>query len=314
MLLTDYFNPTSNIGWDYAKSCGIKDAVFRLPETEGFDVADIQDWKQATKEINDFGMKIRVIEPLPNYLHDHIKKGDDKREWAIRQVIQMLKIMDAFDIRTLCFNFMAEVGWLRTSSKKPLRETAYATEFNEKEVDLSTEGISEEKLWENYKIFADEVVPYAEKYGIDLALHPDDPPISPINGNVDRIMISKANIEKAMNIHPSENLGITMCQANFYLMGGDIYQTVSSFKDKIKFIHFRNVSGDKHCFHETFHDEGDIQMGQLMSHYKNLGIDVPIRVDHVPTMMKESENFTPGYGNIGKLYAIGYLKGLIENS
>ena len=169
--------------------------------------------------------------------------------------------------------------------------------------------ITEQKLWENYEYFIRAVIPYAEKYNITLALHPDDPPVTRL-GEVSRIMISAANIEKAVNIVKSDHLGITMCQASYAMMGENLYEVIPHFADKIRFVHFRNAKGNKNHFRETFHDNGDLEMGKLLRLYDMCGIDVPIRVDHVPTMAGEKSNI-PGYDALGRLYAIGYLKGLL---
>jgi mannonate dehydratase len=94
-------------------------------------------------------------------------------------------------------------------------------------------------------------------------------------------------------------------------MGEDLEQTVKELADKIFFIHFRNVRGNKLDFSETFHDNGDIDMAEMIRIYSKYGIDVPIRVDHVPTMAEENSNL-PGYDIMGRMFAIGYLKGLLE--
>ena len=73
-------------------------------------------------------------------------------------------------------------------------------------------------MWNNYEYFIKTVIPYAEKYGIQLALHPDDPPLEKLGG-VSRIMTSYENINKAINIVNSKNLGVTMCQATYCMMG-----------------------------------------------------------------------------------------------
>lgn len=106
-------------------------------------------------------------------------------------------------------------------------------------------------------------------------------------------------------------MGITLCQANFYLMGENLRDIADLFADKIFFIHFRNVTGTATRFHETFHDNGDIRMADVLHYYIKKGIDVPIRVDHVPTMYGEQTSLA-GYGTSGRLYAIGYLKGILE--
>ena len=171
--------------------------------------------------------------------------------------------------------------------------------------------ITADELWRNYEYFVKAVVPEAEKYGIKLALHPDDPPV-PRLGDVERIMISRANIRRAVyEILPSDSLGITMCQANYFLMGEDLEDTIKEFAHKIHLIHFRNTKGEPMHFRETFHDNGDMDMARLMRVYVENNIHVPIRVDHVPTMAGEVSAL-PGYDAMGRLFAIGYLKGILD--
>ena len=109
----------------------------------------------------------------------------------------------------------------------------------------------------------------------------------------------------------SPYLGVTFCQACYYLMGERLEIVIPELKDKIFFIHFRNVRGTKNDFRETFHDDGDIDMAKTMRLYYENNIDVPIRVDHVPTLAGE-ETSTAGYASLGRLFAIGYLKGIID--
>ena len=102
-----------------------------------------------------------------------------------------------------------------------------------------------------------------------------------------------------------------MCQATYHIMGEDLEKVITDFADKIYFVHFRNTTGRPEHFRETFHDNGDINMARIMRVYIENGIDVPIRVDHVPTMAGEDVN-NPGYDAIGRLFAIGYLKGILD--
>lgn len=310
MILTDYLTSTHDICWDFAKQCGVENVVIRLPETDDFDIEDISHWQKVYDSFTDFGIKPIIIEPMPNNLHDHIKIGDEKRDECIQKVINMFPIMAKFGIHTVCFNFMAHIGWLRTSSDIRERGGALVTGFDMDDFTPGDKEISAEKLWDNYMYFINAVIPHAEKYNINLALHPDDPPVEKL-GDVSRIMISAKNIDRAINTVKSDNLGITMCQATYLMMGEDIFKVIPHFADKIKFIHFRNAVGNKYKFHETFHDNGAIDMAKIMRLYKECGIDVPVRVDHVPTMAGEKSTVA-GYDALGRLFAIGYLKGLIE--
>ena len=206
---------------------------------------------------------------------------------------------------------MAHIGWLRTRSDYPERGGASVTAFDMADFRPTRAAITAQQLWDNYKYFLDALLPEAEKCGIRLALHPDDPPV-PRLGEVERIMISKENIRKAIyDIHPSENLGLTMCQANFHIMGEDLEQVIEQFREKIFFVHFRNTTGNPLAFRETFHDNGDIDMAKIMACYVRNGIDVPVRVDHVPTLAGEASQFA-GYDALGRYFAIGYLKGILD--
>lgn len=311
MILADYFRSEHDASWDFAIQSGVKHGFIRLPEDEAFDLTDASHWKTVHKKFMDFGITPVVVEPMPNCVHDHIKAGDAFRDESIEKVLKMFPIMRELGIDTICFNWMAHIGWLRTSSDYPERGGAKVTEFNMADFKSTGAKITADELWKNYEYFIKAVIPDAEKYGIKLALHPDDPPV-PRLGDVERIMINKANIKKAVyDIVDSDSLGVTMCQANYFIMGEDLEKVIEEFAQKIYVVHFRNTKGEPCHFRETFHDNGDINMAELMKVYVKNGVNVPIRVDHVPTMAGEVSSL-PGYDSMGRLFAIGYLKGILD--
>ena len=311
MLLTDYLRSQYDLTWDYALQCGVRHGVIRLPEDEAFDVTDFSHWQQVHKRFTDFGITPVIIEPMPNSLHDHIKAGDDMRDQSIEKALKMFPIMDKLGIRTVCFNWMPYIGWLRTSDNITERGGAKVTGFDINDFTPTDKTITAAELWDNYEYFIKAVISDAEKYGIKLALHPDDPPLERLGG-VERIMISYENINKAVNIVKSDSLGVTMCQATYLMMGENLYDVIPKLADKIFFVHFRNAVGNKFKFHESFHDNGLIDMADIMRLYKRCGVDVPIRVDHVPLMAGEQQQ-TAGYTALGRLFAIGYLKGILDS-
>ena len=311
MLLTDYFRSEPDATWDFARQSGVCHGVIRLPEREDFDLTQLSHWQQVQQRFLEFGISPVVVEPMPNCVHDHIKAGDEQRDESIEKVLKMLPIMEKLNIRTICFNWMAHIGWLRTQTDYPERGGARVTAFSMEEFQPTGAKITARQLWDNYEYFLKAVVPVAEKHGIQLALHPDDPPV-PRLGDVERFMISRENIRRAVyDILPSEILGITMCQANFYIMGDDLEDTIREFAKKIYLVHFRNTLRTENGFRETFHDNGALDMARLMRIYLECGVDAPIRVDHVPTMAGEVSSL-PGYDAMGRLFAIGYLKGILE--
>lgn len=312
LQLCEYFYPEYDATWEAAKLCGVERAVMRLPEEPSFDFTNEAHWETVVNRLNSCGLRPVVLEPLPNRLHDEIKRGGPNAEQCLEQAAEMLRVMDRFHIRCLCFNFMAGVGWTRTSRTIPERGNARVTGFDLDQFHEDTPVLTEQQLWQNYWHFLKSLLPYAEKYGVRLALHPDDPPVSPL-GNTARIMTSYQNIRKAIDTIPSDFLGVTFCQACYWLMGEDLFQIIPELKEKIFFIHFRNVRGTRQHFQETFHDNGCLPMARLMELYYDLGLSVPIRPDHVPVYPGESEGIA-GYTALGKHFALGYLKGLMEEA
>jgi mannonate dehydratase len=261
------------------------------------------------------GLKLEVIEGPPA-LSEKTKLGLDGRDEEISNFITFMKSLSRTGIDTICYNWMPVISWARTTNDRQGRGGALVTAFDYEDIkDLSPTKygeVSKESLWENLEYFLKAVVPEAEKCGVRLAMHPDDPQVDSIRG-ISRIMTSAEAFRRMAALYPSPNNGITMCQGNFSLMGEDIPALVRDFggRNLIHFVHFRNVRGNKMNFVETFHDEGQIDMYAAMKAYIDIGFMGPLRPDHVPTMAGDS-NDHPGYSALGSLYAAGYIRGLIE--
>ena len=148
-----------------------------------------------------------------------------------------------------------------------------------------------------------------------MTLHPDDPPLTPLRG-IARIITSKRNYERIMAMAPSRYNGVTFCQANFLLMKEDIYSLAKEWceKKKVFFVHYRDVTGDKTHFRETFHDNGPTDMVKMLEIYSKAGFDGPIRPDHAPALAGEAEGGkASGYTIGGKVLAFGYMKGIMDS-
>ncbi len=170
----------------------------------------------------------------------------------------------------------------------------------------------ESQLWEALEYFLKAVVPVAEEAGVKLSMHPSDPPLSPVRG-LPRIMTSPEEFQRLIDIYPSPASGITFCQGCFLEMGGDLEKSIRRFSElgKIFYVHFRDVRGSNGNFVETFHDDGPTDMHAAMQTYYDCGFDGPMRPDHGPTMEGESNDF-PGYAIMGRLFAVGYMRGLLD--
>lgn len=260
------------------------------------------------------GLQWKVLEGTPPL--DKVKLGLDGRDQEIDNFITLMRNLKRVGVDIICYNWMPVINWTRTDSARQGRGGALVTAFNYEEaakMPLTEYGeVSEERMWKNLEYFLKAVVPEAEKNGIKLALHPDDPPVPKIRG-IARIMRTADAFKKLIELVPSPNNGLTLCQGTFATMGEDIPSVIRYFgeRKKIFFVHFRDIRGDKYNFEETFHDEGKTDMFGAMKTYFEVGFNGPMRPDHVPTVAGDS-NEHPGYSELGTLFAIGYIKGLIE--
>ena len=266
-------------------------------------------------DYNAAGMTIAGVEshPVPA---EKIKLGLPGRDEEIENYCAAVEALGKIGVPMVCYNFMAGIGWYRTNTSVPTRGGALASEFDyptsEKEGLTEWGKVSEDQIWRNLESFQKAVIPVAEKAHVQMALHPDDPPISPLRG-IGRILTSAANYRRVLDIVPSPANGITFCQANFKLMGENIEALAREWctQKKIFFVHFRDVEGTREHFVETFHDDGPTDMARMLRAYHESGFNGPMRPDHAPTMEGEA-NENPGYAIIGKLFAIGYIKGIMD--
>ncbi|WP_034256524.1 mannonate dehydratase [Adhaeribacter aquaticus] len=266
------------------------------------------------------GLNYNTVEGPPS-LGEQTKLGLAGRDEEISNFITFMKNLKRAGVDVICYNWMPVISWARTQMDRPGRGGALVTAFDYDDVKnkpLTQYGeVSKEAMWKNLEYFLKAVVPEAEKIEMKLALHPDDPQVHSIQG-IPRIMNTVENFDRALKIMPSKFNGVTLCQGNFSLMGTDIPALIRRWgkAGKIHFVHFRNVqdlSGKLPStkFTETFHDEGQIDMYASMKAYYDIGFKGSIRPDHVPTMYGE-ENTRPGYMALGNLFAIGYMRGLME--
>lgn len=301
--------------WKLVQQAGVTRAVGYLPyrDVENENAWDIGPLTRMKQRFDDAGFSLDVIESSPPM--QNIRLGLEGRDEEIEYFNTMLQNMGALGVPVICYNFMAHFGWTRTRTALPGRGGALVTGYFHEDMgeELTEYGeVPEEKIWENLHYFLERVVPVAEESNVKLAMHPDDPPRSPLRG-IGRIMRSVAGFQRLIDLVPSDYNGVTLCQGNFALMTDDLPGVIRHFgnQGKIFFVHMRDVRGDKDNFVETFHDEGITNMYACMQAYKDIGFDGVLRPDHVPTMEGDS-NDDPCYSSVGRLFAIGYIKGLQE--
>lgn len=306
----------------YARQMGVLHAVSGVERLEGAKAWDPEAITNTKAIWDKIGIKWTVVEGPPS-LGTRTKLGLEGRDEEISNFITFMKNLKKYgDVDIICYNWMPVISWARTKMDNPGRGGALMTAFDYEDIKgkpLTQYGeVSKELLWKNLEYFLKAVVPEAEKTGMNLSLHPDDPQVESIQG-ISRIMNSVENFDRMLDFYPSKYNGITMCQGNFSLMGADIPALVRRWgkREVINFVHFRSVQDlsrqiPSTKFTECFHDEGQIDMYEAMKAYYNIGFNGPLRPDHVPTMHGET-NERPGYMTLGNLYATGYIRGLAES-
>jgi mannonate dehydratase len=314
--IAEFLPPTPSPLWKLSKQAGVDWAVGGLPFNEPFNGMDAP-WDylpllRMKQCYESSGFQLAVIEARPPL--NRAKRGLPGGDNEIATVCTLIENMGRLGIPVWCYEWMTDFNWVRTNMNTVSRGGSVVTSFDNalmKEAPPTENGpISEEKLWETLEYFLKKVIPVAEKWNVKLAMHPDDPPLSPIRG-VGRIMRSIENYQRLLDMIPSPMNGITLCQGNFTLMTDDLPGVIRKFgkQNKIFFIHFRDVRGTADKFEETWHDEGKTNMLACMQAYKDIDFEGVLRPDHVPTVEGDS-NENAGYSSFGRLYAIGYIRGL----
>lgn len=317
---------------------GVRDIVgslFELPVGEVWSVESIQELKDTVEEA---GLNLSVIESIP--IHEEIKLGSGDRDRWIDNYCDSIRNMGRVGIPVLCYNFMPVFDWVRTDLEHPLEDGATALEYDESKLsnfdfsegtpdmpawvkysatelnELLTayQAMDAEQLWENLEYFLKRVVPVAEKAGVRMAIHPDDPPWSVFG--LPRIITGIEGLQRLVNVVNSPSNGITLCTGSLGANQAiDMVEAADVFakQDRINFVHLRNVQHESATkFHEAPHPSefGELDMHAIMKKLYENNYEGPMRPDH--GRMIWGEKGTAGYGLYDRALGLMYLQGLWE--
>jgi D-mannonate dehydratase len=316
VILAEYLPPRAHILWLLARQMGVHHAIINAkPERTGLNpVWDLDALRKLQNDLAQAGLNLYGLEG-DQFDMSRIKLGLAGRDEDIERFCQMLANMGKLGIPLLCYNFMAQIGWFRSNGEVSARGGALVSRFDLKEMPASLTDAGEvpaERLWDNYRHFIQRAVPAAEQAGVRLALHPDDPPLPSLRG-IGRIFGTPEAFDHAYALAPSPVNGVTFCRANFKLMNTDLAASIRHLaaEKRLFFLHLRDVRGTAEEFVEVFHDEAAAELMDTLRDCHAAGFDGPVRCDHVPTLAGEA-NEQPGYGTLGRLFADGYIMGLMD--
>src|SRR5687768_11897402 len=238
--IAEFLPPTPSPLWKLCKQAGVDWAVGGLPFNEPSNGTDAP-WDylpllRMKQRYENAGFNLAAIEVRPPL--NNAKRGLPGGAEEIATVCTLIENMGRLGIPVWCYEWMTDFNWLRTRTDTPSRGGSVVTSFDYADVPKEpTAGgpISEDKLWETLAHFLERVAPVAEKAGVKLSMHPDDPPLSPIRG-VGRIMRSIDNYQRLIETVPSDVNTITLCQGNFTLMTDDLPAAIRKFGKKITFV------------------------------------------------------------------------------
>jgi mannonate dehydratase len=321
---------------------GIVGALFDIPVGEVWPREEIMALK---KDIESYGLEFKTVESVN--VHEDIKLGLPSRDQYIANYITTLQYLAEAGVDVVCYNFMPIFDWTRTDLAKPLPDGSTALAFDHKVIDGKDPaelaqaiqdnsngfvlpgweperlqelkrlfklyaGMDEEKLFANLGYFLKAVVPEAEKLGIRMAIHPDDPPCSVFG--LPRIVTNQKNLDRIVKLIDSPSNSLAICTGSLGSnLQNDIVSIVRHFgqMDRLGFMHVRNVKvHEPWVFNEVAHasQEGSLDLYGVMKALYDVKYEGPIRPDH--GRMIWGEKGMPGYGLYDRALGLNYLCGL----
>ena len=313
---------------------GIVSSLYEVPAGRAWDKAALAALKA---EIEAAGLSFDCVESIP--VHEDVKLGLPSRDRYIDAFVKGVEAMGELGIGVLCYNFMPVFDWTRTQMSLSLPDgstclgyedaalagllegpgafelPAWAKAYTKEELRSALEayrGVSREDLWRNLEYFLAAVVPAAERAGVRLAIHPDDPPWDILG--LPRVVVDGPALLRLTASPRSPSNGVTFCTGSLGPEeGNDLPAMARSLASRIPFAHLRNVARTgTRDFHETAHasSAGSLDMWEIVRALHESGFDGVVRPDH--GRMIWGEQGRPGYGLYDRALGAMYLAGLFE--
>ena len=356
---------------------GIVTALHDVPNGEIWTMEAINDLKSY---IESYGLRWSVVESLP--VCEAIKYAGAEREQLIENYKVSLANLGKCGIKTVCYNFMPVIDWIRTDLQHPwpdgtsslyydrirfayfdiriLEREGAEKDYTEEELQkvaeldkviteaekdalidtiiVKTQGfvngnikegdknpvsifkrllalykdINRDALRENMRYFLSAIMPVCEEYGVNMCVHPDDPPFQVLG--LPRIVTNENDIEWFLNAVDNPHNGLTFCAGS--LSAGehnDTRELAKKFAKRTHFVHLRSTTAMQGGnFIESSHLTGRGHLIDLIRIFENENPGLPMRVDHGRMMLgDEDKGYNPGYSFHGRMLALAQVEGMM---
>lgn len=375
-----WFGLNDNITLDKLLQIGVEGVVTALHDVPNGEIWTFEAIQKMKTYIESYGLRWSVVESLP--VSESIKYGGLDRDILIEKYKTSLANLGRAGVKTVVYNFMPVIDWIRTDLNYPLKDgtstlffdkikfayfdcyilnrkdaekdysneelvqiKAFAQVISEKEkrdlidtiivktqgfvnenfkgdvqkpVELFKQlldlykGVGKSQLQENLKYFLEQVIPVAVDNGINLCIHPDDPPF-PVLG-LPRIVGNIDDIKWILNAVNVPNNGFTFCAGSLSSgINNHVPNMAQQLAKRTHFVHLRSTevfeNGD---FMEASHLEGRGFLIDLVRIFEKENPGLPMRVDHGKLMLDDAHSkHNPGYSFYGRMFALAQVSGII---
>ena len=311
---------------------GVVTAVYDVPVGEVWEMDKILRLKSLCDEK---GLEMEVIESVP--VHEDIKLGLPTRDRYIANYATTIRNLGKAGVKCICYNFMPVFDWLRTNLHTEAEDGSNALSYNHEELmsldphnlhlpgwdesytseELNSlldaySGMSHEQLFENLVYFLKGIMSACDETGINMAIHPDDPPWDMFG--LPRIITGMSSYDKLFASVPNPHNGITLCTGSLGAgRDNDMVAMASKLAARSYFVHLRQITHSGALdFCESGHltSMGSLDMYGIVKALVEAGFDGYVRPDHGRNIW--GEDGKPGYGLYDRALGATYLYGLFE--
>ncbi|MCQ2399253.1 MAG: mannonate dehydratase [Clostridia bacterium] len=313
---------------------GVVTAVYDVPVGEVWPLEKLERLKKLS---NEKGLACEVIESVP--VHEDIKLGKPTRDKYIEVYKQNIINCGKIGVKCICYNFMPVFDWLRTTlhnentdgsnslayrhdilmslDPKNLHLPGWDESYSTDQLNGLLEDykdIDENKLFDNLVYFLKAIMPACDEAGVNMAIHPDDPPWSMFG--LPRIIIDEEHIDKLFEAVPNMHNGITLCTGSLGAgRNNDLVHMAAKYakQGRVYFAHIRQLKFSGVCdFTEMGHltKAGNLDIAGIVKALVDNGFDGYVRPDHGRNIW--GEDGKPGYGLYDRALGAAYLNGLFE--